>query len=224
MNDQGAGLARVGALLADASRSAMLLRLMDGRAYTAGELARAAGIAASTATHHLERLEAAGLLAAHRQGRNRYVRIANEEVASFLEQALAMHAGLSVRPIATSCPRHLREARLCYNHLAGAVGVHMLAAGLAAGIFVENAGALRCGENAAPLLRELGIEKPSSQGRYCLDWSERRFHLAGPLASELLHAMLEQRWLLRGEHRQLLLTEKGRRAMRRWFAGAVTAP
>src|SRR5690606_40751529 len=99
MNDQGAGLARVGALLADRSRAAMLLRLMDGRAYTAGELARAAGIAPATASHHLERLERANLLARLRQGRHFHFRIRDAEVAGFIEQALAMHAGLRVKEV-----------------------------------------------------------------------------------------------------------------------------
>lgn len=215
--NQGEWLSGMGTLLADGSRSAMLLLLLDGRAYTATELARAAGIAAPTASHHLERLQKAGMLSSVRQGRNRYFRIANEDVAGLLEQTLAMHVTINVRAIESSCPKSLRSARRCYDHLAGALGVRMLRAGLDAGLFETKDEQVIAGSTAHALLKTLGMNAGAVQGRFCLDWSERRFHLAGPLAAGLLEGMLGQRWLLRGKQRALSLTEKGHREFRRWF-------
>lgn len=211
-------LAGMGAVFADRSRSAMLLRLMDGRAYTAGELARAASIAAPTASHHLERLEASGLIACLRQGRHRYFRITNGHVAGMIEQMLAMHVGLTVCDVASSCPASLRKARRCYDHLAGEIGVRLLSLGLTRGVFAVNDADVVAGPAATSFLAALNIPQ-DAHGRFCLDWSERRFHLAGPLAAGVLNGMLKERWLLAGEDRGLVLTEKGRKEFVRWLGG-----
>ena len=216
MNQENA-LAELGGILADRSRSTMLLALMDGRAYTASELARTAGIAPQTASHHLERLERAGMLARLRQGRHSYFRIADERVAGFIEQALGAQHALNVSTVRSNCPASLRHARSCYDHLAGTVGVHLLRAGLQRGVFRAVEDRYEAGENAEYLLDMLGIDAPALHGRACLDWSERRFHLAGPLAAAILRQMLELRWLLSGDGRQLVVTEKGRRDLRRMF-------
>jgi len=192
--------------------------MMDGRAYTATELARAANIAASTASHHLERMENAGVLTRIRQGRHSYFRIADENVACFIEQSLGVYATLNIRTIATSCPRHLRKARLCYNHLAGELGVRILNAGLERGVFVMQSERIAFGDAAVPFRAALALPAAGEPyGRFCLDWSERREHLAGDLAADITGAMLAKRWLLSGTHRQVTLTEKGRQQLRQWF-------
>lgn len=210
-------LARIGALLADRSRSAMLMLLMDGRAYTATELARAANIAAPTASHHLEKFLDAGFLDVLQQGRHRYFRIADADVAAFIETALSMHAGLPVGKIKTTCPVNLRHARLCYEHLAGECGVTLLTSGLERGLFRSEGERIVVAAPGEPFLAEIGVDTSDLHGRFCLDWSERRFHLAGPLAAAITQRVLDERWFLRGKKRELLMTEKGRRGMAKWF-------
>ncbi len=210
-------LTRIGALLVDRSRSAMLVRLMDGRAYTATELARAAGIAAPTASHHLEKFLTAGFLNVLQQGRHRYFRIADADVAAFIETALSMHEGLSAGRIRTTCPVNLRQARMCYDHLAGECGVRLLASGLERGLFRSEGERIVVAEPGEPFLAEIGVDASELHGRFCLDWSERRFHLAGPLASAITRRVIDERWFLRGTQRELRMTEKGRRGMATWF-------
>ncbi|HEX7048516.1 MAG TPA: winged helix-turn-helix domain-containing protein [Gammaproteobacteria bacterium] len=215
---QDDGLAGIGALLADRSRSAMLMLLMDGRAYTAGELARAAGIAPATASHHLDKLLHAGFLERIQQGRNRYFRIAANDVAGFIENALAVHEGLALGKIPTSCPARLRKARMCYDHLAGECSVRLLDMGLDNGMFASDGVRVLPGERSAPFLAALGIDASTLHGKFCLDWSERRFHLAGPLAATITRHLIDDRWFLRGEKRELVMTEKGKRGMAAWFS------
>jgi hypothetical protein len=201
----------------------MLAYLLSGEYASAGELARAASVGAATASVHLARLVEAGLLACEPRGRHRYFRIADADVAHALE-ALAMVAERSSHERSWSAPARLRlrEARCCYGHLAGRRGVallrHMLARGWLAlapeGYALTPAGAAG--------LAGLGLDatawRDAPAGRRvaypCLDWSERRDHLAGPLASGLLSHFLARGWLRRepGE-RALALTPPGRLAL-----------
>ncbi|MBB5695554.1 ArsR/SmtB family transcription factor [Muricoccus pecuniae] len=201
-----AALAETAAALGDPARLGMLAALMDGRALTAGELARVAGVAPSTASGHLARLLEAGLLAQERQGRHRYHRLASPEVARVLEGLMALSAAQH-RPSAGSPPRTgpreaaLREARTCYDHLAG-----RLAVGMADSMVAR--GHLRLGEDGGALtgsgeifLASLGIAVPGRAGRPfcrpCLDWSERRPHLAGSLGAALCRRLVEMNWVRR---------------------------
>lgn len=211
-------LSEIGSLLSDQSRSAMLMLMMNGRAYTASELARAANIAASTASHHLERMRESGLLEQVRQGRHRYFRIADDNVAGFIEQALGTYAALDRQSVTTRCPVHLRTARLCYNHLAGELGVRLLTTGLDRAVFIMEPDCIRPGTAASPFFAALQLDPDTcGNGRPCLDWSERRFHLAGKLGTSIAEAMLAQRWLLSGTRRQVTVTEKGRQELARYF-------
>lgn len=210
-------LSGIGALLADRSRSAILMLLMDGRAYTAGELARAADVAAATASHHLDKLLHAGFLEAVRQGRNRYFRIAGTDVAGLIESALAVHEGLAVKKISTSCPPQLRHARMCYDHLAGECGVQLLEKGMRRGIFRGDGLRVTPGEHGRLFLGEIGIDAAELHGKFCLDWSERKFHLAGPLAAAITQHLIAERWFLLGKKRELVITEKGKRGMTAWL-------
>src|SRR4249920_754925 len=138
----GTSLARLAALLADPTRAGMCLALMDGRAWTAGELATAAGVARSTASEHLDQLVAGGLLAEERQGRHRYLRLASPGVAQLVED-LAAHAGPSAGPQslrAVTASAALARGRTCYDHLAGRLGVAVLDALVARDLVADRHG------------------------------------------------------------------------------------
>jgi DNA-binding transcriptional ArsR family regulator len=195
-------VARYAAMLADRSRAAMCLALMDGRAWTAGELARQAGIAAPTASEHLTQLVGAGLLAEERQGRHRYLRLAGPEVARLIED-LAVAAG---RPAPTRSLRAVRAAedlaaaRTCYDHLAGALGVWlfdaMVAGGLlstADGLALTAAGRSWFIDLAGPDVLRPRRSRPLV--RSCLDWTERRPHLAGALGAVLYQQLVGRSWV-----------------------------
>jgi DNA-binding transcriptional ArsR family regulator len=193
-----ADLAGVAALLADPARAAMLDRLLAGRALSAGELARGAGVTAPTASAHLRRLLDGGLVAVEAQGRHRYYRLAGPPVAEAVEALARLARPLPVRSLRQSQRAEaLRFARTCYDHLAGVVGVAAAAA-------LERDGALRpaggrdyeltaAGER---LLGGLGVDvaavarRRRAFARRCLDWTERAPHLSGALGAALLERQL----------------------------------
>lgn len=204
------GIAQIGGVLADGTRAGMLAVLLDDRARTVTELARALGVAPSTASEHLAVLREAGLVTVVAQGRHRYHRLAGPEVARWLENVLNVP---EPRRPPTRTPADLRFARTCYDHLAGALGVAVRER------LADDDGRLHPG-SAGPL-GALGLaEQPA---RACLDWSERRVHLAGPLASSLLGCLLERHWLVRrSTPRALRLTDSGRRGLTElWGADPV---
>ncbi|MGN6738838.1 ArsR/SmtB family transcription factor [Dyella sp.] len=213
-------LAEIGSLLADPSRAAILLALVDGRARPAGELARLAGIAASTASAHLSRLVEGGLLQVVNQGRHRYFRIANDSVVQVLETLPLLRSPPACAPTRAPRAQPLAFARTCYGHLAGRLGV-ALYQGLRERAWIE------LGEHAVRLTgagREAmqggGLlpdpMKPSSlSGRSCLDWTERRPHLGGALGVAIVDQLLHRDWLRRQDgSRALLLTPPGRAGLR----------
>ncbi|MEO8636796.1 MAG: winged helix-turn-helix domain-containing protein [Gemmatimonadales bacterium] len=223
-------VAPVAALLADPARAAMLWALADGRALPAGELARSARVSASTASFHLAKLLDGGLVADERHGRHRYFRLATPEVAAALE-ALAVvgqpHVS-AVRPNpATFEP--MRFARSCYDHLAGHAGVALTDALIDESRALTRVGRIyrltpegreqfaRIGIDAASVMA--AAERAGRQpARACLDWSERRYHLAGVLGRVLLERVLELEWFQRRRGtRALKLTNLGRRALQREF-------
>jgi DNA-binding transcriptional ArsR family regulator len=202
-------LAELGALLAEPARAAILLALMDGTLRPAGELADIAGVGAATASAHLKRLLDGGLLALHRQGRHRYYRLANDEVAAWLEAMALPHATRLPR----TAPRDpgLRRARTCYRHLAGQLGVALCEAWLQRGWLYEAGDGLRLLPMAAEALAQAGWQAASTasllrlRGRGCLDWTERRLHLGGPLGVAMTSAMLDAGWLRRVPRQRALL-------------------
>ncbi|WP_406112734.1 ArsR/SmtB family transcription factor [Kitasatospora purpeofusca] len=228
-------LARLAALLADPTRAAFCTALLDGRAWTAGELARHAGVAPSTASEHLSRLIGGGLLAEERQGRHRYVRLAGPEVATLIEDlsSFAPPAGTPGGPTAVGspAPRSLREstrlsaearARTCYDHLAGRLGVTVGDAVLARGLVTEEDGPTLTALGRT-WLTGLGAELPPRAGRAgarpvvrtCLDWTERRNHLGGAFGALLCRTALDRDWVQRiGSGRALRVTPDGERALR----------
>ncbi|MER5375355.1 winged helix-turn-helix domain-containing protein [Streptomyces sp. NPDC002553] len=214
-------LARLAGLLADETRAACLLALLDGRAWTAGELARHAGVAASTLSEHLGKLVAGGLLAEERQGRHRYVRLADARVAQLVEDLAAQ-----VAPDAVAAPRGLRASsvgsalargRTCYDHLAGRLGIAVTDALTARGLLLQETGfaltraGLRWFDGAGIALDRTG-RRPLA--RACLDWTERRPHLAGVAGAALCRHAFDSGWCERiGSERAVRVTASGERAL-----------
>ncbi len=217
----------ISALAGDPARAMMLHALMDGRALTASELASVAGVAPQTASGHLARLAAAGLVSVERQGRHRYHRLASASVAHMIEAIMQVSAEVAppARPLATG-PRNeaLRAARTCYDHLAGRLGVALSDAFVDQG-YVElgpDAGSVTASGLAC--LERIGIDTAALAGsgksrrvlcRPCLDWSERRPHLAGALGASLCTRAFESGWIRRIEGtRAVAVTPAGRRHFR----------
>jgi len=217
-------IATVAALIGDIGRAAILTALVDGRALPAGELAAAAGLSAPAASAHLARLLDGGLLAVEREGRHRYYRLAGPGVATILE-SLAAHAGQPIRPEVARTPQvhALRRARTCYDHLAGELGVAVAAALQGNGLLVAAEGKRLdvTPTGAAWFASVLGIDaaglKPGRHGVacLCLDWTERRHHVAGPLGTQMLQRCCDLGWLTRApQSRAVRLTTCGRDSLR----------
>lgn len=219
----GNAVAEIAALIGDAARANILLALMDGRALTAGELAWHAGVSAQTASGHLAKLAEAKVLAMEKQGRHRYFRIATPEVAEAMEALMAV-AAAGPKRYRPAGPKDLalRRARTCYDHIAGRLGV-ALADGLGARGFVVLAdGAAEMTAAGERHFRDLGVVFGGHAARplcrTCLDWSERRPHLAGRLGAALLDHALGQGWLARmPESRALRVTRAGERGLAAGF-------
>jgi DNA-binding transcriptional ArsR family regulator len=203
-------LAQVAALLADKTRAAFCGALLDGRAWTANELAAHARVAPSTASEHLTRLIEGGLLVEHRQGRHRYVSLAGPHVAELLE-AMTSFAGPGPRPRglrASSASAAMARGRTCYDHLAGKLGVALKSGLLELGVVN---GDLAITEPGLVWLKELGFE-PSKRPvvRACVDWTERVPHLAGAAGAHLCEVFFERGWIQRiGTTRAVVLTPAG---------------
>lgn len=201
---EGPDITTVAALVGDPARTNMLSALMSGLALTAGELAREASVTAPTASAHLARLREANLVTMVVQGRHRYFRLAGPDVAAALEglMDLASRIGnLRTRP----GPRDaaMRAARVCYDHLAGAAGVRLHDALMAQGAVVASVEGLSLSPVGRARFVAEGIDieaigrKDKAICRACLDWSERRPHLAGPLAKAFLDLFLTRGWAQR---------------------------
>lgn len=216
----GQQVAELAGLLADRTRASVCLALQDGRAWTAGELAKNAGVTAATVSTHLDKLVAGGLLEEVRQGRHRYVHIAGPQISQLIED-LAAHAGPPPAPRglrAASAGAAMARARTCYDHLAGALGVGVTDALLERGLLQQSTGFSVTDEGLA-WFGKLGIDLAPRSGsrrpmaRSCLDWTERRPHLAGRAGAALCTHALEESWCERiGSQRALRVTRKGRDA------------
>lgn len=219
MNAHEPRLARVAAMIADPARSRMLAFLLDGQYACAGELARAAGVQPSTASAHLDKLARSGLVTCEPRGRHRYFRLADGEVAHAL-QALALVAERGTHDRAWAHPerQRLREARCCYGHLAGQLGVRLFDTLVAQRGLEPQPDGLALSAAGRAWLGNIGFAAPppSAKRRYayaCMDWSERRDHLAGELADALLAHCLAQGWLRRETGRAVSVTPRGQREL-----------
>jgi DNA-binding transcriptional ArsR family regulator len=201
----------------------MLARMLDGRAHTTSELARHCGVALSTASQHLGRLVDGGLVEVVAQGRHRYHRLAGPEVAAVLERLHGL--AVATAPVPVRAPAALRFARTCYDHLAGTVAVAVHDRLLALGALVVDDAGTRLGPSGETTVVDLGVPATAITGpksspggrplaRPCLDWTERRPHLAGRLGGALLDAFVAQGWVARRpSSRAVDVTTTGRRAL-----------
>lgn len=217
-----ANMVEVAALVGDTARATMLSALMSGQAMTGSELAFFAHVSRSTASEHLAKLVEARLLAVTRKRRFSYYRIASPLVATMLESMKAV-AAIQVPP--RYQPRSAREAalrfaRTCYDHIAGEVGVAIADALIANGSIVLADDGGEVTESGARLLARFGVDlavNPRSKRifcRPCLDWSERRYHIAGHVGAEICRRCLEYGWLKRErDTRALELTASGRHGL-----------
>jgi DNA-binding transcriptional ArsR family regulator len=226
-------IARIAALVGEPARTGMLVALMDGRALTANELASAGRITPATASRHLALLVEADLLKVEKQGRHRYHRLASAEVARVLEgiMQLATRSAMTPARIATG-PRDaaMRLARTCYDHLAGSIAVAMADKLVQDGAVVVEDDTAAVTDRAGAVLAGLGLrsEVVHAQGsgkrppcRPCLDWAERRVHLAGRLGALLCAHSLEMGWLLQKPGtRALALSPRGAVAFHDWLGAA----
>lgn len=224
-------IAAAAALIADPTRAAFLDELLDGRALPAGELARRAGVTASTASTHLARLVEGGLVAMERSGRHRYFRLADPTVARALEALAAVAPPKPVRSLRQSnVAASLRSGRTCYDHLAGVLGVRLTQALVESGSLSVREGAFALTEAGAERLTAFGIDLTAAErsrrafAPCCLDWSERRHHLAGALGAALLQRLLDLRWIQRAEgSRAVKLTPEGQIGLERQFGLTLQA-
>jgi DNA-binding transcriptional ArsR family regulator len=200
----GPDIARIGQLLGDPARTHILSALSGGVALTAGELAREAGITPQTASSHLGKLADGALITPRKQGRCVYYALASAEVAELLEVMTGLAAGaghLRTRP----GPRDeaMRRARVCYDHLAGERAVAMLESFVARGLIEDRAGSLVLSGEGEAFMADFGVATADlARGRRplcraCLDWSERRNHLAGALGKALLDHVFARGWARR---------------------------
>ena len=222
---EGPDIAHVAALIGDPARANMLTALMSGKALTARELAGEAGVSPQTASSHLARLEAGGLISQRKQGRHKYFSLAREDVALALESLMGLAAGagrLRARPGPKDAA--LRKARVCYNHLAGDLGAQMFDSLAASGRIVETDDAVELTDAGRAFAEEFGVDLDALERgraplcRPCLDWSERRSHLAGSLGRAIYARIEDLGWAKRVEGaRVVAFTARGEKAFHATF-------
>ena len=228
----GPHIARIAALIGDSARAEVLTALMTDRALTATELADIAGVTKQTISAHLAKLLDAGLVSVESQGRHRYFRLADRDVAHVLESLMnvAFRAG-AVRLRASPREPALRRARMCYDHLAGEVGVQFYEALVRQGMLQATPQGTILTPAGARWFAHVGIDTSTLAQqrrmvcRPCLDWSERRHHLGGALGAALLQRLFDGGWAHRAQDSRVVhFTPKGELALRQWLATHPDAP
>lgn len=219
-------LAAVAGLIGDRARANILLALMEGRALTATELARAAAVTKQTASSHLAKLLDARLVAVERAGRHRYHRLADDDVGLAIEQLIGLAARLDLKSVETGpADAAMRKARVCYDHLAGDMGVLLLDSFERRALVRRSGRTLALTDGGERFLNDRGIDLAALSARRrplclsCLDWSVRRYHLAGALGAALLSRCLDEGWARRVKGtRTLMFSVVGERAFRKELA------
>jgi DNA-binding transcriptional ArsR family regulator len=221
----GSIIAESAALVADPARATMLSALIDGRALTASELAVAARITPQTASTHLAKLTEAGLLSVVRSGRHRHFRLASSTVVSMIEGivAVALEKRPRYRPLSREA-RVLSAARICYDHLAGRLSVDLIDSLVARNCIVLDDEAAEITTAGRRFLREFGIALPTRRStrrhfcRLCLDWTERRPHLAGTVGAAIAKRCFDLGWIERMKRSQAVgVTPSGGRGFQKTF-------
>jgi DNA-binding transcriptional ArsR family regulator len=219
-----AELARIGSLLADRTRVAMVLALLGGRPMSASALADAAGASASLASAHLRKLVDGGLLVVEPAGRQRLFRLANA-VADAVEALLLLAPPERVTSLRAAVRgQNLRRARMCYDHLAGTMGVALAEALADRGVLVPDDHGYTLTPAAPAVLAQIGVrierleDRRRPLARACMDWSERRHHLAGSLGAAVTSRLIELDWLRLSEaSRVVRMTVQGQRGVGDWL-------
>jgi DNA-binding transcriptional ArsR family regulator len=222
---EGPDIARIASLMGDPARANMLAALSDGRALTAGELASEAGVTKQTASSHLSRLSNGGLIVCEAQGRHRYFRLSDEEVSHAIEALMGL-AATGARPRRRTGPNDpaLRRARICYNHLAGEMGVALFdRMGRRRWLALEDEG-VTVTPSGVRAFSDFGVDMEglASQRRplcrLCVDWSERRHHLAGSLGQALFTRFTQLGWARREKDSRIVrFSPSGERAFSKWL-------
>ncbi|MCP5381050.1 MAG: winged helix-turn-helix transcriptional regulator [Kordiimonadaceae bacterium] len=223
---EGPDIALLGSLIGDPARANMLMALMAGKALTATELAAEAGVTVQTASSHLSKLEHAQLISPRKQGRHKYFTLSNEDVGDFLENMLGLAAKQGYMRTRTG-PKDedLRRARVCYDHLAGELGVKAYDSLLKHRYLLEVNGDLRLTASGKAFFDKLGIDTMPMKAlrrplcKACLDWSARRSHLAGSLGTALIDKIFENGWAKRRENSRIVtFTREGEKKFSRLFS------
>lgn len=222
---EGPDIALLGSVIGDPARANMLIALMSGKALTATELASEAGITVQTASSHLSKLEGAGLLQQRKQGRHRYFALADEDVAEVLEAMMGLAASRGLMRTRTG-PKDpaLRRARVCYNHLAGDLGVQLFDSLQQRRLLTGTETDFALTDAGRDFLENLGIDVEALERerrpvcKSCLDWSERRTHMAGALGTALLDRFIGLGWAERvPKSRIISFSPKGQKAFETHF-------
>ena len=225
----GPDIALVASLVGDPARANMLTALMSGRALTATELAHEAGVTPQTASSHLARLQEGGLVAIEKQGRHRYHRLTGPDVAIVLEGLMGLAARVGHLRTRTG-PKDpaLRRARVCYDHLAGDLGVQMFDHLVRQRLVRDEQEGVSLSPKGERFVTDFGIDLGSIGSarrplcKTCLDWSARRNHLAGALGSAMLSRMYEMRWASRDAGTRIVsFTRSGERQFQALFGAAT---
>jgi DNA-binding transcriptional ArsR family regulator len=221
-----ADLAAIGRALGDEHRARFLLALLGGEELSAGELRARSGASSSLASAHLAKLLDAGLVSATRQGRHRYYRLSTPEIAGAIETLLALAPERPARGLSESARGEaIRRARTCYDHLAGRLGVELADAFEQGGVISPSGGGWELTASGEQQLAQLGLDVPSLRARRrafmrpCLDWTERRPHIAGALGAAVTTRFFELGWIRRlPRSRAVRITPAGEAELRARFA------
>ena len=219
-----AGLESFAKIVGDATRIRMLQLLMEGRALTAKELAYGARVEPATATQHLRRLQEGGLLSVNAQGRHKYFKLASPLVAELMELLMVLAPDETGRSVGPRIEEPLRRGRMCYDHLAGELGIGITEALVKQGILRKEADSFALTRRGDGWFSELGVDVGAARAlrrkfaATCLDWSERRDHLGGALGAALAERLVDLGWIARKRNsRAVSVTEPGRRALAEAF-------
>lgn len=218
-------IAMIASLVSEPSRAAILTALLDGRFHTASELAHMAGIKPQTASFHLAKMTEAQVVTVEKQGRHRYYGIQDPEVARVMESLLSIAPPVPIKSFTHASENEaLRLARTCYDHVAGQLGVQLMSFFIQKGILSEDQDGLHITEQGEIFFTDFQIDltktrqKRRSFSHKCLDWSERRHHLAGALGSVLLDRLFELHWIERlPTTRAIRITADGKRGFKEIF-------
>ncbi len=223
---EGPDITRLGSLIGDPARSNMLIALLSGKALTAAELAAEAGITPQTASTHLKQLQDGHLLRQRKQGRHRYFSLADDDVGSLLESMLGFAAKKGYTRVRTG-PKDsaLRKARVCYNHLAGELAVHLFDSLKSRQMIIGDPDEIGLTEAGTAFLTSFGIDIAGLQTerrplcRSCLDWSMRRSHMAGSLGTAILNRIYDLNWAKREKGSRIIhFSDKGEAAFLKHFS------